>query len=77
MTLQQCENGSYWSNTISVKNVKEGLEQPYIVEKCNIMDGCTCTIEKIIPEKARGMLFDTVYVHDTYTLLELGHKEVV
>jgi hypothetical protein len=23
------------------------------------------------------MLFDTVYVHDTYTLLELGHKEVV
>jgi hypothetical protein len=77
MTLQPCLNGSYWKNVLSVKHFEEGLEPPIPVEKCNIMDGCTCAIEKVIPEKARGMLFDTVYIHDTYTLLELGQKEVV
>jgi hypothetical protein len=78
MTLQSCQNVSYWwNNTIIVKNITEGLEPPYTVYECDYKKGCTCAIEEITPEKARGMLFDTVYIYDTHTVLELRHKEVV
>jgi hypothetical protein len=43
-----------------VKHVPEKLESPYRVEKCDFMDGCECSIAKVIPEKARGRPFDTV-----------------
>ena len=62
MTLQPCQSGSYWTNTLTVKHIQEELESPYIVEKCDFMDGCECAIVKVIPEKARGRPFDTVYI---------------
>lgn len=60
-----------------MKNVTEGLESPYTVEKCDFMDGCDCAIVEVIPGKARGMLFDTVYTYMMQILCLNWEKEVV
>jgi hypothetical protein len=77
MTLQPCQNGSYWTKALAVKHVQEELESPYTVETCDYVDGCECTIVQFIPEKARGRPFDTV----TYVVHVLcwnwGKEEVV
>jgi hypothetical protein len=57
-----------------VKHVKEGLASPYIVENCDFGNECNCALVNVIPEKARGMLFNTAYVRDGNTLLELGER---
>ena len=62
MTLQLCQNGSQWTNTLTVKSVQEELKTSYIVEKCDLIPGCECAIVNVIPEGARGMLYDTVYI---------------
>jgi len=54
MTLQPCQNGSYWKNALTVKHIKENLKSPYTVEKCDFIEGCFCSIVKVIPEEARG-----------------------
>lgn len=58
LTLQPCQNGSQWINTLTVKHVQEELESPYTVEKCDYVDGCDCEIVEVIPEKARGYFID-------------------
>jgi hypothetical protein len=60
-----------------VKHVQEELESPYTVEKCDYMDGCDCEIVEVIPEKARGMLFDNVYIYDANSLLEIGERSII
>jgi hypothetical protein len=47
-----------------MKQVQEGLKSPYPLERCDNGDGCECTLENIIPEKANGMIFDTLCVHE-------------
>jgi hypothetical protein len=74
MTLQPCQNGSYWTNALTVSHVQEEFESSLTVEKCDYMDGCKCAIVNVIPEKARGRPFHTVYIYDTHTLLELGQR---
>jgi len=72
MTLQPCQNGSSWTKALTVKPVQENLQPPFLVEECDYTDGCKCSILTVIPEKARGRQFDTVYIYDTHTLLEMG-----
>jgi hypothetical protein len=73
MTLQPCQIGSEWTNTLTVKRVPEE-RSPYIVEKCDYVDGCKCDIADVMPDKAKGRPFDTVYINDTHTLLKLGQR---
>jgi hypothetical protein len=60
MSLQPCTNGSQWKYSITMKQVQEGLKSPYPLERCDNGDGCECTLENIIPEKAKGMIFDSL-----------------
>ncbi|XP_021934574.1 cadherin EGF LAG seven-pass G-type receptor 2-like isoform X4 [Zootermopsis nevadensis] len=53
MNLQPCSNGSQWTHSLAVKRIQEGLNVPYTLEKCDFGNGCQCTLESVIPEKAR------------------------
>jgi hypothetical protein len=68
MTLQPCNNGSQWTYSIAVKRIQEGLNVPYTLEKCDFGNLCRCTLENIIPEKAKGMEFDTLCVGELIKL---------
>lgn len=71
MTLKPCENGSEWTYSITVKPMQEGLKTPHTLEKCNVGNGCVCTLEKVIPANAEGMVFDSLCVCElTITVLK-------
>jgi hypothetical protein len=57
---------------IAVKAIQEGLNVPYTLEKCDYGNECQCTLEKVIPEEAKGMEFNTLSVGEL-TKLELKH----
>jgi hypothetical protein len=64
VSLQPCINGTQWKYSITTKQVQEGLKSPYLLESCDHGDGCECTLENITPEKANGMIFDTLCVRE-------------
>lgn len=74
MSLQPCDNGSQWVYSVAVKHIQEGLETPYTLEKCDFGNGCGCSLENIIPENARGMAFDTLYVNELTKLYLKSYK---
>jgi len=51
-----------------VKSVQEHFTVPFLVEKCDFIAGCKCSIVKVIPEKAKGRQFDTIYIYDTHIM---------
>jgi len=51
-----------------VKPVPENFKQPFQVEKCDFINGCKCSLAKVVPEKAKGRQFDTVYKYDTHIM---------
>jgi hypothetical protein len=64
MSLQPCLSGSQWTYAIATKHVQEGLKSQYLLETCDHGNGCECIQESITPEKANGMIFDTLRVHE-------------